>query len=158
MYPNIPPIEFNICGVVKLLSELDPSKSPGPDHIPTRLLKLLAVEIASCLKLLFSASLHQGKVPLEWKKVLVCPLFKKGNRRDPLNYRPISLTCICSKLMEHKIFSNIMSHVETHQILSDMQFGFRKRYSAELQLLQTIYDLSFNLNNRGQTNIILLDF
>ena len=50
-----------------------PSKSPGPDHIPTRLLKLLAVEIAPCLKLLFSGSLHQGKVPLEWKKALVCP-------------------------------------------------------------------------------------
>ena len=60
--------------------------------------------------------------------------------------------------MEHIIFSNIMSHVETHQILSDMQFGFRKRRSAELQLLQTIHDLSFNLNNRGQTDIILLDF
>ena len=118
----------------------------------------MAVEIAPCLKLLFSASLHQGKVPLEWKKALVTPLF--GNRRDPLNYQPVSLTCICSKLMEHIIFSNIMSHVETqsHQILSDMQFGFRKRRSVELQLLQTIHDLSFNLNNRGQTDTILLDF
>ena len=86
LYPNIPTFEFNISGIVKLFSELDPSKSPGPHHIPTRLLKLLAVEIAPCLKLLFSALLYLGKVPLEWKKALVCPLFKKGNRRDPLNY------------------------------------------------------------------------
>ena len=57
--------------------------------------------------------------------------------------------------MEHIIFSNIMSHVETHQVLSDMQFGFHKRLSAELQLLQTIHDLSFNLNNRGQADVIL---
>ena len=69
LYPNIPTIEFNISGIVKFPSELDPSKSPGPDHIPTRLLKLLAVEIAPCLKLLFSASLHQRKVPLEWKRL-----------------------------------------------------------------------------------------
>ena len=51
-----------------------------------------------------------------------------------------------------------MSHVETHQILSDMQFGFHKRCSAELQLLQTIHDLSLNLKNKGQTGIVLLDF
>ena len=74
LYFNISTIEFNISGIIKLLSELDPSKSPGSDHIPARLLKLLAVEITLCLKLLFSASLHQGKIPLEWKKALVCPL------------------------------------------------------------------------------------
>ena len=86
LYPNIPTIEFDIPGIVKLLSELDPSKSPEPDHIPVKSLKPLAAEIALYLNLLFSASLHQGKVPLEWKKALVCPLFKKGNRRDPLIY------------------------------------------------------------------------
>ena len=53
--------------------------------------------------------------------------------------------------MEHIISTNIMSHLETHGILSDAQFGFHKRRSAELQLLQTIHDLALSLDNRGQT-------
>ena len=60
LYPNIPTIEFNISGTVKLLSELDPSKSPGRNHILAKLLKLLATKIVLCLKLLFQ--LHIIKV------------------------------------------------------------------------------------------------
>ena len=108
--------------------------------------------------LLFSASLHQGRVPSDWKKALVCPVFKKGDRKNPSNYHPVSLTCIYSKVMEHIIYSEIMSHLETHNILSDMQFGFTKSRSAELQLLQTIHDLAFGLNHKRQTDVILLDF
>ena len=59
--------------------------------------------------------------------------------------------------MEHIVYSNVMSHMESNNILSDMQFGFRKRRSAELQLLQTVHDLSYNLNAKSQTDLILLD-
>ena len=131
-YPDAPSIDFATSGIAKLLSELDPSKSSGPDRIPSMLLKMLATEISTCLKLLFSASLLQGNVPSDWRRALVSPLFKKGDRKDPSNYRPVSLTCVCSKVMEHIILTNIMSHLETHGILSDAQFGFRKRRSAEL--------------------------
>ena len=51
-----------------------------------------------------------------------------------------------------------MSHIESNNILSDKQFGFRKRRSAELQLLQTIHDLIYNLNQKSETDMILLDF
>ena len=91
-------------------------------------------------------------------KSLICPMFKKGNRKDPSNYRPLSLTSVCSKVMEHIIYSNIMSHIESNNILSDMQFGFQKWHSAELQLLQTIHDLAYNLNQKSQTDMILPDF
>ena len=50
-----------------------------------------------------------------------------------------------------------MSHLNEHNILSDAQFGFRHKHSAELQLLRTIHDFAFNLNNK-KTDIILLDF
>ena len=158
LYPDISNFVVSTSGVTKILQELDPLKSPGPDKIPSRLLKSIAMEVSPWLTLLFSASLHQGRVPSDWKKALVCPVFKKGDRKNPSNYRLVSLTCICSKVMEHIIYSEIMSHLETHNILSDMQFGFRKRCSAELQLLQTIHDLAFGLNCKSQTDIILLDF
>ena len=158
LYPDISKFVVSTSDVTKILQELDPSKSPGPDKIPSRLLKSIAMEVSPCLTLLFLASLHQGRVPSDWKKALVCPVFKKGDRKNPSNYRPVSLTCICSKVMEHIIYSEIMTHLETHNILSDMQFGFRKRRSAELQLLQTIHDLAFDLNRKSQTDVILLDF
>ena len=94
-YPDAPSIDFATSGIAKLLSELDPSKSSGPDRIPPMLLKMLATEISFQL---FSASLLQGNVPSDWKRALVSPLFKKGDRKDPSNYRPVSLTCICSKV------------------------------------------------------------
>ena len=155
LYPDISNFVVSTSGVTKILQELDPSKSPGPDKIPSR---PIATEVSPCPALLFSASLHQGRVPSDWKKALVCPVFKKGDRKNPSNYRPVSLTCICSKVMEHIIYSEIMTHLETHNILSDMQFGFRKRRSAELQLLQTIHDLAFDLNRKSQTDVILFDF
>ena len=157
-FPDFPQIEITSAGIIKLLKDLDPSKSTGPDRIPGKLLKFMASEISPCLVLIFSASLHQGMVPQDWKQALVSPLFKKGNRKDPSNYRPISLTCICSKLLEHIIHSNIMLHLQKHNILSNTQFGFCKHYSAELQLIQTTHDLTLNLNNKSQTDAILLDF
>ena len=118
----------------------------------------MANEISPSLPLAFSASLHQGIVPQDWKQALVTPLYKKGNRSNPANYRPISLTCICSKILEHIVHTNIMSHLINLNILSDSQFGFRKNYSAELQLIKTTHDIALNLNAKSQTDVILLDF
>ena len=101
----------------------------------------MASETAPCLSLVFAASLHQGTVPQDWKLALVTPLFKKGNRKEPSNYRPISLTCIFSKLLEHIIYTSIMSHLMDYNILSNAHFEFCKYYSAELQLIQTTRDL-----------------
>jgi len=94
-YGDISFIDFDICGIENLLNDIDPTKSSGPDRIPAKLLKVLAPEISPCLKLFFSASLNQYTVPSEWKSALICPLFKKGNRKDPSNYRPVSLTSVC---------------------------------------------------------------
>jgi len=158
LYPTIPDIEINIEGVVQLLNTIDPFKATGPDSLPSKLLKELSPELAPCLSLVFKASIHQGTLPLDWKTALVCPIFKKGDRSDPSNYRPISLTSVCCKVLEHIVYSNIMSHLESLSILSDRQFGFRTKRSAEQQLLQTIHDFALNLNNKVQTDAILLDF
>ena len=156
-YPYLSPIEIDITEVAGLLKQIDPFKAAGPDDIPSRLLKEVASELSPSVTVLFNVSLQQGNIPDDWKKALVTPLFKKGNRNNPVNYRPISLTSVCCKLLERIIYSNIISHLNEHNILSDAQFGFRHRHSAELQLLHTVHDLAFNLNNKKQTDAILLD-
>ena len=157
-FPSIPSIELNTSGICKILQDLDPSKAPGPDHIPTKFLKLFAPELSPCLLLVYKSSLEQGVVPSAWKKALITPVFKKGVRTDPTNYRPISLTSIPCKVLEHIIYSHIMSHLEHHNILTNIQFGFRQKRSADLQLLLTVHDLALGLNKGSQTDVIPLDF
>ena len=158
VYPTISDIEINIQGVFQLLNTIDPFKATGPDSLSPKLLKELSRELSPCLTLLFKASIHQSTLPLDWKTALVMPLFKKGSKSDPSNYRPISLTSVCCKVLEHIIYSNIMSHLENLNILSDSQFGFCTKRSAEQLLLHTIHDFALNLNNKTQTDSILLDF
>ena len=137
------------------MQKVDPFKALGPDGIPPR---LMSYELAPSLTLIFRPSIHQSNLPSDWKTAMVTPLFKKGSRSNPTNYRPISLTSICCKLLEHIIYSNIMSHLHLYNILSSVQFGFREKHSAELQLLCTIHDFALNLNHSETTDVILLDF
>jgi len=156
--PTIQDININTEGVAKLLSKLSPYKAPGPDKIPPRVLKEAANELAPAIALLFQASLKQGRLPAEWKQAIVAPIFKKGDRAAPANYRPISLTSILGKTLEHIICSHIMKHLDLHKLLSNNQHGFRRKRSCESQLIITIQDLALNTDSKYQTDAILLDF
>ena len=100
---NMPNITISVEGVQNLLESLDVAKAPGPDRIPTRILKLRAAEIAPILTVIFVQSLSSGKIPKDWLTTNITPVFKKGDRGDPSNYRPISLTSVCCKILEHII-------------------------------------------------------
>ena len=156
--PEISPIYICPEGVAQLLHNLKPQKAAGPDRLPSRFLKEVANEIALPLSLIFQASLNQGTPPDTWKSALVVPVFKKGSRSDPSNYRPVSLTCICSKIFEHIIYSCLSNHLEIHHVLRDQQHGFRHHRSCEIQLITTIHDFAQCLNQGGQCNVVLLDF
>ena len=145
-------------GVLKLLLGIKEHKATGPDGIPGRLLKLCANEIADSFTLLFQASLNLGTVPLDWKKAKINPVFKKGEKGCAENYRPISLTSISCKLLEHIVDSSIRDHLDKFKILNSAQHGFRQRRSCETQLITTIRDFSDCLNDKGQIDAILLDF
>ena len=86
------------------------------------------------------------------------PVYKKGNKKDPGNYRPVSLSYICSKIMEHIIYSCLFDHLNHFQALRDEQHGFRRHRSCETQLISTVHDLAQCLNQRGQCDVLLLDF
>ena len=155
---TMPDIKFDLNGVIKLLSNLKPDKAAGPDSIKPVVLKRLKTEIAPVICLLFEKTLQTGQLPSDWKKAQVCPLFKKGDKTEPSNYRPISLTCILCKVMEHIIASNLSKHLNKHNILYELQHGFREKRSCETQLIQLVEDLGRQLSLGKQTDLILLDF
>ena len=157
-YPSMAKITVSRAGVLKLMANIREHKATGPDGIPGRLLKYCALELADTFTLLFQKSLEQGIVPKDWKKAKIVPIFKKGDRSKVENYRPISLTSISCKLLEHIVHSNVMDHLDAHKILNNAQHGFRQRRSCETQLITTLDDFSKCLDKKQQIDGILLDF
>ena len=155
---NMPPIHITVEGVRKLLSTLNPYKATGSDSIHPRVLRELSTQIAPVLCKIYRSSLQSGNVPSDWKSAYVSPIYKKGSKQQAENYRPISLTCICSKVLEHILVSNIMKHFEKHNILNIFQHGFRQSRSCETQLIGLVQDLAKEMQGGGQTDIIVMDF
>ena len=153
----MPEITIFVPGIIKLLCNLNPSKASGPDSTKPIVLKNLSNGIALFLSILFQKSLDSGQVPHDWTKACVTPIFKKGDKSDLINYRPISLTSIVCKVMEHTVASNLSRHFEQNDILYDLQHGFRER-SCETQLIQLVEELARNTSQCRQTDLILLDF
>ena len=104
-FPLAPDIAFSTDGILKLIKSLNINKASGPDNISARTLVLCAEEIAPVLTVLFTQSYDSGKLPNDWLTANISPVFKKGDN-NPKNYRPISLTSLCCKLMEHIICHN----------------------------------------------------
>jgi hypothetical protein len=158
LYPKMADITFSTAGVEKILKNLNPHKAAGPDDISPHVLKELAPTIAPALTTIFTRSYDTGEVPDAWRKANVAPIYKKGPKCEPSNYRPISLTCIACKLMEHVVASNIMKHGNNNNILYDLQHGFREKRSCETQLIEFSTDLFNNMQDGKQTDILILDF
>ena len=106
--PTMPDILVGQKGIEKLLNNLNPHKASGPDKIKPIILKTLSTELSPILEVLFQKSLKEGSLPSQWKSAFVAPIYKKGERSNPSNYRPISLTCVLCKVLEHIVSSSIV--------------------------------------------------
>ena len=155
---KIPKITISLKGVHDQLSKINTSKSQGPDGIPPWFLNRYASHLTPIIHDIFQSSVDSGQVPNAWKEANITAIFKKGSRAETSNYRPISLTPVISKLLEHIIHSHIMKHLEQHHILTDHQHGFRAKRSTETQLIQTIHDISKSLDVKKTVDMAILDF
>ena len=123
-FPTMPKINIHPSGVKTLLEDLDINKATGPNLIPTRVLKECSSILAPVLAELFQNSTDTGMVPDDWLTANVVGIYKKGDKQEPANYRPVSLTSVTCKVLEHIIYSQIMSHYNKHNFLSEYQHGF----------------------------------
>ena len=157
-YPSCPPIKIDPNGVAKLLKNLKQHKATGPDLIPNLVLKTCSNSTAPILALIYQRSLDTGKLPSDWLTANISAAFKKGNRHLAENYRPISLTSVPCKILEHIICRHLLKHFENFKILTDLNHGFRSGYSCETQLLTTADHLLSSFDNDKQIDIAILDF
>ena len=150
--------EINENDIARHLKNLDPNKSTGVDLVSSRLLRECQEELILPLKLLFNKSMQEGIVPSLWKCANVTPIFKKGNKCEAGNYRPISLTSVVIKILERIIKDKITSFLDRHKLIIDSQHGFRNSRSCLTNLLEFYNYIFSNYDERVPSDIIYLDF
>ena len=155
---SVTDITIEMKRVEGLLKKIKASKASGPDNIPNRVLKECAAELAPAIAILFQQSLNRGILPEAWTSANISPVFKKGDRHRAENYRPVSLTSVLSKLLEHIVCSNMLKHLTKNKVLTDLNHGFRSGFSCETQLAVTLDELTRNHDKGFQTDVAILDF
>ena len=120
----------------------------GPDLIPARLLKEGAAEITHSLTKIFNLTLCSGTLPQDWLSAHIVPVHKKNDKRDPSNYRPISLTSIVVKTLERLVHREVVSALENKKLLSGYQYGFRTKRSTVSLLSEAVHDWALALEQR----------
>ena len=118
---------FTKSRVTEMLKCLKVDKTPGIDALHPKFLFEVREEIGEVMAELMNKSMQTGEIPQDWRDAIVVPLFKKGNRSEASNYRPVSLTCIICKVMERIIKDDMMRHMEEHKIIKDSQHGFSEQ-------------------------------
>jgi len=94
------------------LKNLKAHKSTGPDEIHPQVLRKLEDEVAKLLPIIFQRSWPSGEVPTDWKRGNKSPIFKRGRKDDPGNYRQVSLTSVPGKIMEQILLKALLRHKE----------------------------------------------
>lgn len=154
----MPDILITLEGVVRAIQRLPNRCSPGPDQISSKLLKLTVTQSSSFLCKLFQQSIDENLLPGDWKLAFVVPIFKAGDHTDFSNYRPISLTSIPCKILEHILYTQIMQHLSSNNLLFPNQHGFQRGKSCESQLFEFITDLHTSIHSGNQTDAVFVDF
>ena len=117
-FESIPSLFIDACSVSSQLRRLNPNKAHGPDELSPQLLKLVAEGLAPALTIIFKQSYDLNSTPKDWNSAIVTPIYKKGLKSDPSIYRPISLTCICCRIMENIMLSHIAKHIARNNIIN----------------------------------------
>ena len=149
-------IEFDHQRVRKILSNINSNKAYGPDGIHGKLLKNCAAGLAYPLSLLFHSCYNIGTLPREWKLGHIVPIYKKGDKHEVSNYRPISLTCLIMKVLERIIKDELLAL--TNGMIKDEQHGFRAERSCATNLVGLCDSLALSLNDNIRTDVIYFDF
>ena len=137
---------------------LQPSAAPGPDKVWAKVLHSLADVLDEPLSIVYSKLFDEGCVPTIWRTANVCPVFKKGSKGDPGNYRPISLTCILCKVMESIIRDAMIKFLLTNKLICSAQHGFLPGRSTLTNLLEYLETLTRLVDEGHAVDVLYLDF
>jgi len=151
-------IDFTTDDIEKAIDEIGERSACGDDDIPAIVLKRCKKSLSTPIFLIWKHSLDTGFIEKKYKTQLITPVYKKGSRGSPENYRPIALTSHIIKVFERVMRKRLVEHLESNGLLCDNQHGFRKGRSCLTQLLAHFDDVMCNALEGADTDAIYLDF
>ena len=143
--------------VSDLIKCIDTTKATGPDGISPKLLHEAGDAIVPSLTKLLNLSLSSAKIPLCWKTANVLPLFKKGDKTDINNYRPVSLLSSVSKILERVVFKHTYNYIKDNALISSNQSGFKPGDSTVNQLTFLYHTFCEALDNKKDVKVVFCD-
>ena len=156
--PIMPEISITVDKVVNAILKLKNSVSVTPDNIPPYFLRQTVYSLAGPLTQIYKKSISEGKAPLMWKKATVRAIFKKGQKNNFRNFRPISITSPGCISLERIIHNDIAQHLETNKLVSSVQHGFKIKRSTLTQHFYFFDQLTKYKSNKTNCNAIYIDF
>ena len=141
-----------------LIEKMKEKSAPGPDGITNKLMKELVREIAKPLTKIFRKSMDEAKIPDDWRKSNITPIYKGGSKATPANYRPVNLTSNVGKLMERIVKEDIESHLESENLMEESQHGFRRGRSAQTNLVEFLDQTTKWVDEGEPFDIVYYDF
>ena len=137
------------------MAHLCPYKAPGIHLMSPFFLKSCYLDLVDPITYLFSTCLASCSLPKEWKVHKIVPIHKRGSRSEVANYRPISLLCVLSKVLE-SIYDKIIDFI--YPQLSHSQFGFLRNRSCLTQLLSSFSSIYDAVEEKASCDVVFLDF
>ena len=156
--PILEDFDFSETDLINAIKLIPTNSAAGPDKFPAVILKECAEQLAKPLLLIWRLSLDTGQIPNFLLQQTIVPIFKKGSRSAPENYRPVSLTSHIVKLFERVLRTILVKHIEENNFLSPHQHGFRSGKSCLTQLLQHFELILDIVENDSNADVLYLDF
>ena len=151
-------IPFTTSDIEDAIDEINRNSSTTDNDIPTVVLKECKSNLSYPIFLIWQSSFQSEVIPSDLKTQIITPVFKKGDRSDAANYRPISLTSHLIKIFERVIRKKLVEHLETNNLLSNNQHGFRKGRSCLTHLLKHIDSVIHSILEGNEHDVVYLDF
>ena len=143
--------------ILKYLNKLSDNKATGLDGISSRFVRDSASIITCPLTHIVNLSIIQGSVPDDLKSARVIPLYKKNDKTEVGNYRPVSILSIISKIFERVVYDQVVGYLDDKKLLYSFQSGFRRGFSTETCLIHLSDFIRFNMDKGNLVGMVLLD-
>ena len=156
--PPLTDIKFTSKDFEEAIKLIPVNAAAGPDKFPAIVLKKCIKSLSQVLNIIWTKSMNSGHIPSKYLEQTIIPIFKKGSKADPANYRPVSLTSHIIKIFERVIRSKLIKYIEDNKIISKHQHGFCSGKSCLTQLLNHFEGLINILENDANADVLYLDF
>ena len=150
-------INFSESDILKVIRNLDPNKAHGHDEISIRMLQICDKTICKPLYLIFSSCMESDIFPSQWKMANVVPAYKRDDKQNVKNYRPVSLLPIFGKVFERLIYNEMYSFFIENDLISANQSGFKQGDSCINQLLSITHEIYQSLDQGYEVRGVFLD-